>query len=374
MGQFFIVFLISFVIRGNSGIYLTIFSILINIAISFGQKAGIIPIAAQASIVQTQTYWFTQSIFILMVGIVGVIANRRLESAIAEAQKNVQRFQTIFEQTDESIIITSPNFIIQDANPPACFLLQEPLENLVNHSLLDHVPMSLHPDLQDIIQDVFSKKEITGIEFETQSKDETPQFLQLSVKLISLEKDKPDHIMVILRDITIQKSSQKQVQKIAFQDHLTRLENRFSFNYKINSSIAKLKRDGGKLALIFIDIDGFKKANDRYGHLIGDKLLYEFAYRLRKATREGDFLARIGGDEFVLIIENLNSKEDLDNTIQRIELAVNAPYTFQEITIQITASIGVSHYPEDGTDADALLKKADQDMFRAKPHSRGRLL
>ena len=130
--------------------------------------------------------------------------------------------------------------------------------------------------------------------------------------------------------------------------------------------IAKMKRGNGQFALVYLDLDNFKTVNDKYGHSVGDKVLVAFTKRLLGAIRKTDFLARVGGDEFVLILENYTSQADLDITMGRIDQSLSEPFKIKTHLINLVASYGISHFPADGDDAEMLLKMADTAMYSSK--------
>jgi len=157
---------------------------------------------------------------------------------------------------------------------------------------------------------------------------------------------------------------------LAHHDPLTGLPNRLLFFDRLKYSIRRSRREGGSLALLFLDLDQFKQINDTYGHGVGDELLKEVAKRLRQAVRETDTIARIGGDEFAVIMESLNEPADVVVGVQHITRAFRKPFRIPGHQFSITLSIGISLYPQDGADAHTLLRNADTAMFRAKAAGR----
>jgi diguanylate cyclase (GGDEF)-like protein len=130
--------------------------------------------------------------------------------------------------------------------------------------------------------------------------------------------------------------------------------------------MAQTKRQRNKLALLFLDLDGFKAANDAFGHDIGDKLLHEVAARLRQNTREEDTVARMGGDEFVVILGKINAAEDAATVAKKIIRALSAPVPLEGHVCRIGSSIGIAMYPDDGKEPENLIKQADHAMYLAK--------
>lgn len=162
------------------------------------------------------------------------------------------------------------------------------------------------------------------------------------------------------------KASQKDLEFLSFYDALTNLPNRRLFMSKLEYALHKAAVNGTKLAIMFLDIDQFKQINDTLGHNVGDKLLQAVATQLNHAIRSVDTLARIGGDEFILMIENIEGAKVLEETAQKILSLFNEQFVLDEHTLNTTVSIGISVYPEDGEDTVTLIKHADMAMYHSK--------
>jgi diguanylate cyclase (GGDEF)-like protein len=167
--------------------------------------------------------------------------------------------------------------------------------------------------------------------------------------------------------------ARERLQHIAHHDTLTALPNRLLLGDRLHQAMAQMQRRGQSLALVYLDLDGFKEINDRHGHDVGDELLIAVAQRLKAALREGDSLARIGGDEFVAVLVDLEQAEDCAPVLDRLLLAASDPVTAGNgQVLQVSASIGVTFYPQDDVDADKLMRHADHAMYLAKQSGRNR--
>jgi diguanylate cyclase (GGDEF)-like protein/PAS domain S-box-containing protein len=157
---------------------------------------------------------------------------------------------------------------------------------------------------------------------------------------------------------------------IAQHDELTQLPNRRLFHDRLETAIVRAQRHQGRLSLLFIDLNKFKQINDQYGHACGDLLLREVARRLKDCVREADTVARIGGDEFVAILEEMSQPEHAALVKEKIHQALLAPLLLADgRTLRIAASIGIAHYPEHGSDMQQLVRHADQAMYATKQHA-----
>jgi diguanylate cyclase (GGDEF)-like protein/PAS domain S-box-containing protein len=180
--------------------------------------------------------------------------------------------------------------------------------------------------------------------------------------------------VAMFTDITRSKAHQEQLQHLAQFDGLTNLPNRVLLADRLVSGMMQVKRHAGELlAVVFIDLDAFKTVNDNHGHQVGDQLLIALAERMQKTLREGDTLARIGGDEFVAVLLDLKDVSASVPMLTRLLAASSQPVQLGDLTLQLTASLGITFYPQDeDVDAEQLIRQADQAMYLAKQSGKNR--
>jgi len=176
--------------------------------------------------------------------------------------------------------------------------------------------------------------------------------------------------VLVFRDVTVARALAERIAHLAEHDALTNLPNRLLLNDRLNQAIAQASRKTGVMAILFLDLDNFKHINDSLGHPTGDKLLRSVAERLQECVRRPDTVSRQGGDEFVLLLNDVQRAEDSAVTAKRILKAMKKPHTIEGHELHVTTSIGISVYPEDGVDAPTLLKNADTAMYQAKEGGR----
>ncbi len=182
-----------------------------------------------------------------------------------------------------------------------------------------------------------------------------------------------EHYAAMFSDITALKENQQQLERVAHYDLLTGLPNRLLLGDRLKQAIRQTRRRGMHLAVVFIDLDGFKKVNDQHGHAVGDKLLSVLSRRMTQVLREGDTLARLGGDEFVAILVDLPDISVSIPILDRLIEVAAQPVPIGDALCEVSASIGVSYYPQgEDIDADQLLRQADQAMYRAKQAGKNR--
>uniref|UniRef100_UPI0039EF763A putative bifunctional diguanylate cyclase/phosphodiesterase n=1 Tax=Bordetella sputigena TaxID=1416810 RepID=UPI0039EF763A len=160
------------------------------------------------------------------------------------------------------------------------------------------------------------------------------------------------------------------LQRLATTDMLTELPNRTALAGSTDMAITRARHTGNEFAVLLMDLDGFKHINDSLGHSIGDGMLQSFARRLRSCVRSEDTVGRLGGDEFVVLVEGLNSREGAARVAQAVNTAMRDDLVFQDMTLRLTASIGIAMFPHDGEDVETLMKNADIAMYGAKERGR----
>jgi diguanylate cyclase (GGDEF)-like protein/PAS domain S-box-containing protein len=173
-------------------------------------------------------------------------------------------------------------------------------------------------------------------------------------------------------DVTEKKRAEEQVRELAYHDTLTGLPNRRLFNDRLSLAVAQARRKGERLAVLFLDLDGFKAVNDSLGHNLGDRLLKATAERIQASIRAVDSVARLGGDEFILLLPGIRGAEEAARVAEKVLAAIRVPLSVEGHELFVTASMGLSLYPQDGADAETLVKNADTAMYGAKAQGRNR--
>ena len=178
-------------------------------------------------------------------------------------------------------------------------------------------------------------------------------------------------IAVTLRDISERVSTQDELARRATHDDLTDLPNRYWLTKSLPAMVNRAAHNGEKLAVLFIDLDDFKRVNDTLGHSAGDVLLRAVAERLQALMRPGDRVARLGGDEFTVLLDKIEGEDDAEQVAQRIVNAFQTPFTINGSEARVGTSIGIALFPQHGHDSDTLLRHADSAMYAAKASRNG---
>jgi diguanylate cyclase (GGDEF)-like protein/PAS domain S-box-containing protein len=295
------------------------------------------------------------------------ITERKLfEESLQEAE---ERYRRLIELSPDAIFVMKEDCCVFANRAGLQLLGAESQEQLAGKSVLDMV----HPDFRDdVMQRIFR------LERERQQVvRQEEKFIQLDGTVIDVEVaaapftdcGEPARLLVA-RDITESKRHKQQLERQASYDELTQLANRHLLDDRIRQAMAYADRAGTMAIVAFIDLDNFKLINDTLGHDTGDQLLVRVAQRLQTCVRDGDTVARYGGDEFVLVLYNQSDEEALAAWIGRLIERISQPFSVRGHQLFVTCSIGLSAYPRDGDDVQTLLKHADAAMYQAKASGR----
>lgn len=193
-----------------------------------------------------------------------------------------------------------------------------------------------------------------------------------SISSVRNAKGEVTYYVGLFADISALKESQQRLEYLAYYDPLTGLPNRALLADRLRLALAKAQRDNRVLAICYVDLDEFKPINDRWGHAIGDELLIQVAQRFKRTIRGDDTVARLGGDEFVILLGNLESVMEGEQVLERLLKMLAIPFVFSTMKVTVSASIGATFFPNDGSDPDTLVRHADHAMYRAKQSGRHR--
>ncbi|MDQ0255676.1 diguanylate cyclase (GGDEF)-like protein/PAS domain S-box-containing protein [Evansella vedderi] len=300
-------------------------------------------------------------------GIHAVVRNiserKRLEKALKVSE---EKYRLITESSRDLIQLIGKNRITVYASPSHAKILGHSAEYYVNNKFEDIVYDESRNEFIQEFQNVLQTHKHSSMEVRVLHG--TGHWFWLHFDLIPIldEDGNLENILLVGEDITDRKKYQEQIHQMAFHDALTGLPNRRLFNESIEQSISLAKRTETKVAILYLDCDNFKPVNDKLGHDAGDEFLQIFAKRLKESVRECDVVSRIGGDEFVILLTNIENKEDVNDVAARIRQNTIKPWEYKEHSFQVTASIGLAIYPNDGVSAKALLNHADKALYKAK--------
>ena len=302
-------------------------------------------------------------------GLVGVIADITERRCIEEKLKLVA---SVFTHAREGIAITDSQGVIIDVNDTFTditgYSKEEALGQTPRMMKSNRHTREFYVDMWDTL---FKQGQWHG-EIWNRRKNGEVYAQMLTISAVSDTYGNIQHYVSLFTDITTMKKHQQQLEHIAHYDALTDLPNRVLLADRLKQAMAQTLRQGKQLAVVYLDLDGFKVVNDTYGHNVGDELLIILAKHMGEALREGDTMARLGGDEFVAVLVDLEEHQDCEPIIERLLQATSNVVNVGNITLQVSSSIGVTFYPQDGIDADQLMRQADQAMYLAKQSGKNR--
>ncbi|MCB2183384.1 MAG: diguanylate cyclase [Desulfobulbaceae bacterium] len=292
---------------------------------------------------------------------------------LASANAALQLMGNAFAHSLEGIVVIDENGCIVKVNPAAAKIVRCGDDEMVGQSVAVFDSKRYEPEFLDLVLKSLRENGLWDGEVYCRCRDDEVIPLWLSISRMEEETEKRVYYIGSFRDISEHKKQEMLIRHQAMHDSLTGLPNRLLLGDQIQIAIAHSKRRGKKMALLFMDLDNFKPINDTFGHGAGDQVLKGVAQRLKTIFRPEDTVCRVGGDEFIAIIGDLDSSDFALNIAQRILKSFTSPFQVKGENVFIGGSIGLAFYPDDGSDSDALIKNADAAMYFAKEHGKNQV-
>ncbi len=361
-GQILIVIFAGLALNGKTALLITIFTLIINFLILRMEQNGLVvnllPLPAN------DTRWFIQTIYTMMAAVYIWAADKVIQNALSESQETADRYRALFDRTNDGVVILDLNWNVLSANLQALELLDYTSAELTGMNAADYEDPD-KPELMDQRREQILRGESLPIFEETlERKDGSRVPVELNMALVYAVDGNPCHVQCIIRDITERKNYQLQLEQQALYDPLTKLPNRTLFEDRYQSIHSET--DQSLVAVLFVDLDNFKNVNDEYSHAVGDQVLQELSSRMQGTLRESDTVARMGGDEFVIILDSIRNKMDVSKITEKLLNNIYLPIQIGEHSIQITASVGISIDEKRNLPDLDLLKNSDAAMYQAK--------
>ena len=302
------------------------------------------------------------------IGAVVVVRDVTARIAAEQAAKDLEvNYQAIFNAVNDGIIIYDvETWNIIDVNEKTCTLFgclrDEMLRKKMGDFGIGEIPYTEKESW------AWFQKAIQGetVRYDWKIKNAQGEYVNLEVSLKEIKLGEKLHILTVLRDMSEYELAKERIYRLVNFDNLTKLPNRTLFNDRLHIALAHAKRNGEKLAVLFVDLDRFKTINESLGYVIGDAVLQEVAERLKLCIRDEDTLCRMGADEFVIIVTDIEKISNMTKIVSRMATTLSMPYTIGEVELRITASIGMTFYPDNGHTPEMLLRHAELAMHHAK--------
>ena len=287
-------------------------------------------------------------------------------------ESRLRLLASVFDNAQEGIALTDPRGVILEVNPSFCHITGYSRAEAVGQTprLLNS---GRHPAVfYAAMWEALAREGAWQGEIWNRRKDGEIYPELLSITAVTDARGVVTHYIGVFTDISDIKRQQQKIEHLAHYDPLTGLPNRALLADRLRMALAQARREHTQLAIAYLDLDGFKPVNDTYGHNVGDALLTRIGRRLMAALRDTDTVARLGGDEFVMVLGGSASRQNYLETLERVLQQLAEPCQLAEVTVSLSASIGVTFFPDDDSEPDALLRHADQAMYQAKRAGRNR--
>ena len=305
---------------------------------------------------------------VLLSGISMFVLLKNITKVSYNLEENRKFLSDLFEAAPDAMMIVDATGVINEANQQAEKLFCSTDKGLTGTRVESLIPQRFREQHARKRANSFATTENRTLmsNVELYALDKNKNEIPVDISLSYTNRNHKRYAIVILRDITEQKHAEERIQYLAQYDQLTKLPNRFLFNDRLQHSIERAQRSNKKISLLFLDLDGFKNVNDSLGHQAGDELLQVIADRLSNIIRTEDTVARFGGDEFTIILEELEHSDHAVVVAKKVLQVVGEAIYLSCHEVTVGVSIGISIYPDNGTDADDLIKKADIAMYESK--------
>ncbi|RDH81304.1 MAG: hypothetical protein DIZ80_14480 [endosymbiont of Galathealinum brachiosum] len=300
----------------------------------------------------------------------GVVEGIKDMTDVRSQQLKLKMLSSAVEQSGSMVVITDQDANIEYANPKICSVTEYTKDELLNKNARIFQPEDI--DMQ-VVNDLWERinlgQEWQG-EMQLRKKDGGKIWVLMSVSSITNEQSKITHFVTVFEDVSQLKEAHLRMEELAYVDSLTGLANRILFRDRLEQVLKGLKRTEATAALLYLDLDEFKRINDSLGHDVGDAVLMKVAETLRQCVRYQDTVARMGGDEFVILLTDIDGMSGASSVARKIMNKMSDPIQLLKKEILITPSIGITLAPVDSLNADILLKNADMAMYKAKSSGR----
>ena len=334
---------------------------------------------------ETQIFTYFLKDAFLQVKLAPIILNKEIQGVYAIIKNTTSEHkmkQNLIESEAKFRLITENSYdlisLVDEArnliyvSPSYGYVLGYPTDNITGESLLLFVHNDDHPLVNKAIAQSIDAKIPFTIEIRIKTSEKVWLWFELNGQPVFSENGQLKHMVTVGRDITVRKRYEERLKTLAYHDYLTGLPNRRLFQDYLNKVLAAFDRSEVPFAVMMLDLDNFKRINDQMGHDIGDEVIKEFGRRLQLTIREMDMVARMGGDEFVILLSEVESRQNVDQVVERIESSISDTWEIGEYNFQLTSSIGVVMPTCKGFTVKALIKHADKALYEAKNKGKNR--
>ncbi len=364
LGQVLIVMFAGLVIGGRSPMIIMGISLVANLIVLYLEQSG--TLVELSPLPADFTRYMIQSIYAALAAIYISRTDTIINKAFKEIQANADRYRALFDRTNDGVLILDLNWCVLNSNPQAAELLGFLEPDFIGLDFSHRFGGGGKIDRTAYLNDILAGSDLPVIENMLQQENGSEIPVEVSMAVVLDSSGDPHHIQCIVRDITERKEYERRLVFQTLHDPLTNLPNRKYLEDQFLNINNRREDDQRLVAVFFIDIDDFKNVNDQFGHHNGDLVLKELGARLQRSVRDSDTVARMGGDEFIIVLENIHTKENVIKVAKKIISHISEPFQIQDQMIMITVSIGINFSEKRNMAEVDLLKTSDAALYKVK--------
>jgi diguanylate cyclase (GGDEF)-like protein/PAS domain S-box-containing protein len=367
LGQVLVVIFAGLAINGKSALIITGVNLAANLIVLYLEQSGIL---VASSLPADLTRYIFQSAYTALVAIFVSRADTIIKNAFKETQATADRYRALFDRTNDGVLILDLNWCVLNSNHQAAKLLGYLETDLIGHDFSNWFDSNGKKDGTEYLNDMLVGSDLPIFENVLRPENGSDILVEISLALVPDSVGDPHHIQCILRDITERKDYERSLVFQTLHDPLTNLLNRKYLEKEFLNIKNRRSDDHRLVAVLFIDIDDFKNVNDQFGHHNGDLVLKELGTRLQRSVRDSDTVARMGGDEFIIVLEDIRTKENVIKVAEKIISYISDPFQIQDQTIMITVSIGINFTEKCNMAEVDLIKTSDAALYMVKENGK----
>ncbi len=363
-GQILMIMFSGLVISGKSALVMTVATLTANFAVLRMETMGILedPMPLPAN----DTRWFIQTAYAILAALYIWTSDNVIRRNLSWLRASADQYRALFDLTNDGVLLIGLDWKILAANKAALRMFGFTREEFVGMEV-DRWKEFQDPELMEERRiKILAGEEVLPFEEALTIKGGDTIYVEMSLALVHDSDQQPVHIQCILRDVTKRKEYELKLEQQALYDPLTNLPNRILFEDRYQLARISGHPEESMVAVLFVDLDNFKKVNDDFGHGVGDQVLMILGQRLQSSLRETDTVARMGGDEFVIILEDIHNKGDVSRIAQKLRDHISEPMRVDGNDIKVTASIGINITEKSKLAETDLVKTSDSAMYQVK--------
>jgi len=364
LGQVLIVLFVGMAINGKSALIITGISVGTNLIVLYLEQSGIL--VDPAPLPANFTRFIIQSLYASLAAVYILRVDSEMKKTLMKTNADADRYRALFERTNDGVLILDLNWRILNSNPQAAELFGMLEQSMIGLDFSRRFGEIDKMDSTRYLNEILAGSDLPTFENVILPEGGSEIPVEISLALVPDADGEPQHIQCILRNITDRKEYERSLVYQTLHDPLTNLPNRKYLENQFSNLSDRRLDESRHVAVFFIDIDDFKDVNDQFGHQTGDLVLKELGARLEQSVRDSDTVARMGGDEFFIILENIRTRENVIKVAEKIISRISDPFYIEDQTIMLTVSIGIRFSETDEITEEELIRTSDAALYLVK--------